>query len=212
MNSQMPIQECFLCFPDQSLVFDSGKDGLALSGLGPLVDGYSVVATLQHADSLADLETTIVRRYLDYTEYLRKAFASQYGTCLVAEHGNSPLCYFDWSRDKHCFHPHFLLFPGVPDVTREARKRISNEQSFPSLWQAISASKGEQEYLLLSPSPNKVTIFYPDSMLPSQFSRTLVGAALGKLHLASWQKHPNKSDAQSNAISSKILLTEFYDK
>ena len=47
-------ERCFLCSPDPALVYASDGSGVALCGLGPLVAGYSLVATRKHVRSAAD--------------------------------------------------------------------------------------------------------------------------------------------------------------
>src|SRR5665213_1668636 len=42
---------CFLCHPSPDLVYAENEDGVALCGLGPLVEGYSVVGTKLHMAS-----------------------------------------------------------------------------------------------------------------------------------------------------------------
>jgi len=83
-----PLRSCFLCEPDDQLVFLRSHAGIALAGLGPLVAGYSVVGTRQHVACLSGLDIRSRRQYLAFAENVRSVFAAKYGGCLLSEHGN----------------------------------------------------------------------------------------------------------------------------
>jgi hypothetical protein len=201
-----PLSTCFLCRPDPRLVFRQGAAGLALAGLGPISPGYSVVGTTQHVHSLADLAAPKLRDFLYFAEEIRETLTARYGSCLLAEHGNSPLCEFDSSRDKHCFHPHFLLFPGAQDVAGLIEQEAGRLQQFNTLAGAVAAGAGRREYLLVSSSPTQFSVLVPDRMLPSQFARALVAGQSGCPELVSWRNTPNYARALENAAANRVLF------
>src|SRR5689334_15782005 len=116
MRQRPEDQPCFLCAPAADLMYASNGRAFALCGLGPIVPGYSLVATKQHTASAADAvaDSTELPKF---AEQIRGLLASRYGNCLITEHGRVPVC-FDPSgtSDPHCYHAHFLLFPGVPEI------------------------------------------------------------------------------------------------
>ena len=46
---------CFLCAPLKDLIFARCDSAFALTGLGPILPGYTVVAATQHSASAADV-------------------------------------------------------------------------------------------------------------------------------------------------------------
>src|SRR5438270_12911388 len=108
---EMPVAGCFLCEPDPDLIFAESGSARALCGLGPISDGYSLVATRGHISSAADALPALGKGFLDFTASVRNALVDRFGSCLLSEHGRVPLCAQDVAADRHCYHAHFLLFP-----------------------------------------------------------------------------------------------------
>jgi len=84
--------DCFLCNPNGALVFHEGSAGIALAGLGPIVDGYTVVASRQHVSSATDLPGLALKSFCTYAEQIRGKLVEIYGSCLMTEHGKAGLC------------------------------------------------------------------------------------------------------------------------
>lgn len=206
------LRTCFLCDPDDHLIFLRTRSGIALAGLGPIAPGYSVVATTKHVACLDNLDIPSRRQYLELAEGVRSVLAAKHGACLLSEHGNTPLCEFDRSRDKHCFHPHFLLFPGVGAVEHLIPPNFGQINHLTSIEAAVTCARDGQEYLLISPRAGAYSVILPSGMLPSQFARSLVAASQGRPELTSWRTAPNYQVARENADANRLLFQGFDEK
>jgi diadenosine tetraphosphate (Ap4A) HIT family hydrolase len=52
--------QCFICSPSPELVFLESKNFYALAGLGPVVDGYCIIAAKSHVKSMADVPAALL--------------------------------------------------------------------------------------------------------------------------------------------------------
>ena len=191
---------CFLCNPDRALVYAESPAGIAVAGLGPLVEGYSVVASPDHTRSLADLPPSRREAFLSFLERIRDTLSSRWSTCLLTEHGRSPLCDLIFGRsDRHCYHAHCLLFPGAPTIQDELPHTFDRVDSFASMQDALAFASSAPEYFLVSPSSDLFQVCQEPFERSSQLARHLVAAKLSKPELASWKDHPQHSEASRNA-------------
>ena len=192
----------------EKLVFDRKQYGFGMAGLGPIVRGYSIVASPHHAQSLAEISATDLIGYLAYATEIRENLTAYYGNCLLTEHGNTPLCQVDDAKSIHCFHPHFLLFPNAPDIVPAAIDYFGSCKRFTNLTEAINATQDAEQYILISPNKTDYYLFLPTSGFPRQFIRMLVAEAIGKPHLASWRDHPNLDEAVTNSDQNRLILSK----
>lgn len=190
LDAEISRTDCFLCAPNEQFVFHREGECYAMTGIGPIVPGYSVVATQTHAHSLSQLKSHALSEYLQYTTKIRNALSAEYGSCLLTEHGKMPICRSAVSTDSHCFHPHFLLFPNSPDVVERATSQIKDYVLTDNFYDAIEIGCRADQYLLVSPSEGHYIIFMPES-LPNQYARLLVAEGVGNIELASWRDYPN---------------------
>ena len=198
MNPQQP---CFLCVPDPALVYASDGNHIALCGLGPIVEGYSLVATRAHVRSWADAGDGLA-----FVETIRNVLNQRYGSCLLTEHGRMPLC---GSRpgDGHCYHAHFLLFPAVPDISQKVRPYFFRADTLGSLADALGAAKQMEEYFLFSPSEDEYLLMSRPGRLIRQFARLMVAESVGEPEKASWVRYPEYNKATVAATELRRLVT-----
>jgi hypothetical protein len=199
MSEPVSDERCFLCNPPDDLVYATSEDAVALCGLGPLSEGYSVVASREHIGSVADIATRCPA-YLQFVERVQSFLSSEFGSCLVTEHGRVPVCLdVSGDADAHCFHAHLLFFPGVPDITKAAIPYFATSRQYGSFEEAAAAARPHKEYFLVSGSPDRVSIFTRPGRLIRQFARVLVADAIGKRELASWRSQPRRECAVAAA-------------
>ena len=111
-----------------------------------------------------------------------------------------PACLgFNGASDPHCFHAHFLLFPGAPSITADARKHFATEDQFMDLLSALKGAREKDEYILISDRPEEVSVFTRPGKLIPQFARLLVAEAIGHSELANWRKSPRREQAKQDA-------------
>lgn len=198
---RLPKRDCFLCDPSHDLVFLDREGFVALAGLGPIVDGYSLIAAKAHVRSMADLPAELHPDLDFFVNMVRSRLTKKYGSCLITEHGRMGICVEDADGfDEHCLHAHFLVFPGASDISEVARTYFGNSQIFGDLATALfQARLCEEEYVLVSPTPEQVTVFSKPLNIPRQLARYLVAHCSDAMHLADWRSHPNLEQARSIA-------------
>lgn len=202
-------QDCFLCRPASHLLAHIGDGCYTLAGVGPLSDGYAVVATDQHGPLEGAYGSALLTRWGQYSEWVQRALEAKFGTCVLAEHGKMSICNPNRPAGSHCFHPHFLLFPGAPDPLQEFRDHFRfNGEFFSTLPNALHRAFGLSNYLLVSPRPGEYFVFPAPGGLPRQFARAIIADSLGVPDLASWQSHPGGDWAMRNAEILRRLLNK----
>lgn len=191
------MEGCFLCSPDDELVFSRANHSVGIAGLGPIVPGYSLFTTSQHWQSIADIEEPVATAFSEFFQETRKKLSDNFGECLITEHGRVPVCVEGENdiADAHCYHAHCLVFPGAPDITEEARTYFRKIQSFSSMPEALNYARNEKDYLLISPNLNSFHIMSGPLNLPRQFARTLVAIRNGRANHASWRNFPEREKA-----------------
>jgi hypothetical protein len=190
---------CFLCEPDSRLVYRSDEGGVALCGLGPLVPGYTVVGTRTHINSAADA-TLSVPTFCPFVEDVRARLTSRYGSCVMTEHGRLPLCTdVSGTSETHCYHAHFLLFPGGPAIEAEARGYFKTATESSSLSQALRIAREQKEYVLISDTSSRFVVLTRPGRLIRQFTRVLIAGAVGTPTLANWRARPDLDRAIQDA-------------
>ena len=172
----------------------------ALCGLGPVVKAYSVVATRKHIPSAADAVEGDVPEFLEFALHVRAKLSNLFGSCLLTEHGRVPLC-LDVSgmTDPHCFHAHFLLFPGAPDIEATACSYFARTECATSLREALAVACQYDEYFLLSAHPDRFVVMTRPGRIIRQFARLLVAEAFGRSELANWRRLSQYEEAAQTA-------------
>jgi diadenosine tetraphosphate (Ap4A) HIT family hydrolase len=201
------VSNCFLCAPPRDLVFYECAEFFVLAGLGPVVEGYSVIGAKEHVRSMADMPMQQQGKRDEFVRMLRDRLSTRYGRCVVTEHGRMAVC-VDESGDHeaHCFHAHFLVFPGARDISDRARSYFLRSVTFGTLRAAMSYAAGCDEYLLVSPTSDSFNIFSGPVHLPRQLARILVAHDAKALHLADWREHPDRERARKFACDLKSLF------
>ena len=196
---------CFLCEVPLDIMYAESETAIALCGLGPLVPGYTVVGTKAHVASAADVSSQYPE-FLEFAEGVRSFLVKHYGSCLVTEHGRMPACVGPAGEpDTHCFHAHFLMFPGVPLVSESARPYFASRQTFSNVREALESALGVAEYFLISPDADEASILTRPGRLIPQFARMLVAKATGHPELTNWRKAPLRDQCISMATQLRAL-------
>lgn len=201
------MTDCFLCGPDEKLVYAADDETLAMSGLGPIVPGYSLVATTEHVRSAADAFAGPCPGFVNAVESTRALLSARYGSCLVTEHGRVPVCHETRDgrgHDPHCYHAHVLMFPAAPRV-EDLHEYFARVQTYGSLASALHAAVGEEEYVLWSPEPSSADILTRPDGLMRQFARYLIAGAVGDPSKADWRRYPDYDAAVKSATELRAL-------
>lgn len=198
---------CFLCdLPTDLIIFET-SNFVALAGLGPIVDGYCLLASKMHTRSMADVPDQLRAERSQALLRLRSFLTDQYGSCRVTEHGRMAVCTDDTEHDHHCFHAHFLLFPGAPDITSVSSSYFRQSKHFGDIEEALTYAASFDEYFLSSESGDRHTLFAGPLNMPRQLARILVASQLGRLNIADWKQAPRRDDALRIAHSLRSRLS-----
>jgi hypothetical protein len=183
---------CFLCTPERRWVYAQTEDFYAMLGLGPIVEGYSLIGTVAHVPSMFDLSEGDVDKLMAFTDRVREVLAPQYGEVIITEHGRVPPC-VDRDRDgqqAHCFHAHRLVFPIQADLT-DALEQYCPEMleygNFKDCWRSFS---WRGEYLYYERPDGTCVAAMAPLRTVRQFFRYRLAERLGQPELADWKTYP----------------------
>lgn len=169
-------------------------------GHGPIVAGYSIIATVGHEPSMMDLDGAVARRLEDFTETVREQLRNPFGPAVITEHGRVAPCVATPTQayEPHCLHAHRLVFPGLPDLdveTLAAGFKWRRYASFADLRDAADRPLGQ--YLACQPATGEAIVADVSGPLPRQFFRTLAAITAGHPELADWRR--DRGDATIEA-------------
>jgi len=198
-DTHLSERSCFLCEPLRDWIYCGNEQFLCMAGLGPLMDGYSVLASREHLHSMIDMPAEPVNAYEDLKLEVRARLMALYGKpCIFTEHGRVPVCDYHDNRanERHCYHAHQLAFVGNLDLSHALERpafRVRRFSDFREAHSAVSAIAGE--YLYYESASGAVTIAQAGPRIPRQFFRMLVADLVGAPHLANWRLHPGDPEA-----------------
>src|SRR5208282_1634470 len=159
----------------------------------------SVLATKAHLASAADA-SRIVPEFNVFAGRVRSILESAFGSCVLTEHGRIPVCVdVSGTTDPHCYHAHFLLFPGVHNIEDRAKEYFATVESARSLADAMAIAGAHREYFLISGTCDSYQVLTRPGKLIRQFARVLVADALKVPVRANWRKYPQEEEAIRNA-------------
>lgn len=197
---------CFLCRPDPRLMVQRGASSFWMTGLGPIVPNYSLIASYTHSRSYADVyaaSTCVAEELVD----IRVRIEGHLGPILLTEHGRVPVCRREADQhEQHCYHAHILVFPGAPSILSLASSYYRKCQSFPSLQEALAFAGDTDSYMLISPTQSQYNILHEPLNIPRQLARFLVAHQIGEADKADWRQLPNYAETISAATSLRRML------
>lgn len=176
-------------------------------GLGPVVEGYSLLATTAHSKSMLDLSEQEVEGLIEFTQHTRNLLSPHYGDSIITEHGRVAPC-VDGNRDlqqAHCFHAHRLVFPTTADLTEAVRNyglEVHEYSNFMEGWRQFS---WEGEYLYFERVDGSCLIAAAPMRSVRQFFRHKVAELMGQPEVANWTEYPQLKVLEA---ARRVLLPE----
>jgi hypothetical protein len=183
---------CFLCNPDQNWVYAQSEDFYAMLGLGPIVEGYSLIGTVAHVPSMLDLTEADVEKLGAFTARIRELLGSHYGDAIITEHGRVAPC-VDRDRDgqqAHCFHAHRLVFPMSSDLTDSIEQYGVEVMEYPNFKECWRNFSWRGEYLYYERANGSCVAASAPMRTVRQFFRHRLAESLGHPELADWKEYP----------------------
>jgi hypothetical protein len=161
-------------------------------GLGPVVEGYSLLATTAHTKSMLDLSEGEVQELIDFTQQTKSLLSKHYGDSIITEHGRVAPC-VDTNRDRqqaHCFHAHRLIFPTSLDLSEAISNyglEVQEYSNFTDGWRQFS---WPGEYLYFERVDGSCLIAAAPMRTVRQFFRHKVAELMGRPEMGDWTEHP----------------------
>ncbi|MDQ2905657.1 MAG: hypothetical protein M3Y81_19190 [Chloroflexota bacterium] len=189
------MKDCFFCDPDRDRLLYESEHFYVFLGLGPIVEGYTLLVAKQHIRSMLDMPCEMRAAYEAEKGRLKELILAAYGSpAIVTEHGRVQVWIVEDEKahDLLCYHAHQLFFPVDVDLSR-----LSHEGPFEKVFEdgslfemPASQLQEDEEYLLFENSSGRVFVYKVARKCPRQYMRYLVARALGRPELANWQRYP----------------------
>lgn len=195
---------CFLCYPGQKLVYKSSQNFYAMLGLGPVLEGYTVVASFAHLTSMLDLTEELAEERCIFVLEMRRVLNKIYGPCIITEHGRVPASnyydpthydptdYYDSTEsNKHHYHAHSLVFPIDLDLTPSLHEEFSGcVSAYDSFHDARQYAEMGVEYLYYEKPNGSCLLVVPKSGFRRRYFRHLVAEQFGCPQIEDWHEYP----------------------
>lgn len=212
----MPLDACFLCEPDSSLIYHEDDTFFAMLGHGPIIEGYSLIATKAHIPSMLDIDERAAEKIVLFAQQVRQRLRPYYGEVLLTEHGRVAPCEVDerseckanclHTREAHCYHAHRLVFPLHIDLDEALNKYGLALKHYSSFIECYQKFTPKNEYLYWEKPDGTCTICSAPRQLVRQFFRREIAETINNPDLASWRKFPRLEvveEAKSRLIERK---------
>lgn len=186
-------QGCFLCRPDPALIYLVDEPFFAMLGVGPIGEGYSLIATKSHEQSMFDLTPDDAEQLTRFTADVRDRLRPLYGECALGEHGRVALCVGQAAveHEPHCMHAHRLVFPGLNYLPLAAVTPGATVEPYGSFSEAYRSFKPSGQYLYAESADGSCEVAEMPRPVPRQQLRRLAANLRGEPPCNSdWVKHP----------------------
>lgn len=187
-------QGCFLCKPDPALVYMEQGEFFAMLGLGPIGEGYSLIASRGHQQSMLDLTEYEATQLAEFTQEVRDRLGPLFGECSIGEHGRVALCVGQVTvrHEPHCMHAHRLVFPGLSALPLRPAARGATVESFKTFRDAHANFRTAGQYLYAENADGTCEVAAVPRAIPRQQLRRLAANLRQESpDLANWQDHPS---------------------
>jgi hypothetical protein len=183
---------CFLCEPDEGLVYARSESFFALLGWGPIGEGYSLVATREHVPSMLDVSRAEADELQAFTGRVRGLLRPHFGESLVTEHGRVATCVEPATStyEPHCLHAHRLLFPGIEPIDISTLAYRFEWKSYYEFKEVRELFNWPRQYLYVEHPDETCQVAPASAPVPRQFFRTLIAAVSGTPEVADWRSQP----------------------
>jgi len=186
------ITDCFLCNQNVKLTYYDDINFYAMLGIGPIIEGYSLIVTKKHIPSMLDLSDDLGKELTKVTSNIKKILLDKFGKCIITEHGRVPPCEIEEldKHEAHCYHAHRLVFPINIDLTDSFTRHNLKVYNFNSFSEALEKFRYKDEYLYFEKFDGTCIIAPTRNKIARQFFRYEIAEKIGKPELANWKRYP----------------------
>ncbi len=199
----MRSSSCFLCDPEPDLTWMESERFRAVLGLGPVGEGFSLIATREHLPSMFDLDSELAEELVEFTAEVRARLEPLYGSVVVTEHGRVAPCVGPMTRqhEPHCLHAHRLVFPGQDSLDLGRVAPRLPRKGFDGYPTARREFAWPGQYLYAEQPDGRCEVGMVNGPLPRQFLRAVVAFAQGRPELADWRRHPDHETVEAARLA-----------
>jgi hypothetical protein len=157
-------------------------------GIGPIMEGYSIIATKEHVPSMFDLKPSQLQDFVEYRKTVSGILSNIYGPLVITEHGRVTASdFYNPDRDAHCYHAHQLVFPVAVDLAPDLKALYGgNLFQYEEFSEAYDAHRKAGEYLYYEFGDGCCVV--ENIEYPRQFFRKLIAEKIGVPHRADWSR------------------------
>jgi diadenosine tetraphosphate (Ap4A) HIT family hydrolase len=194
---------CFLCDPEPDLTWMDSPSFRAVLGLGPIGEGFSLIATREHLPSMFDLNQEAAEELVEFTAKVRARLEPLYGRAVVTEHGRIAPCVGPIARrhEPHCLHAHRLVFPGQDSLDLGRVAPRMPRMAFDSYLVARSEFALVGQYVYAEQPDGQCEVGMVTGPLPRQFLRAVVASAQGRPEIADWRRYPDYETVEAAKLA-----------
>lgn len=189
---------CFLCDPEPEFTWAESDHFRAVLGIGPVGEGFTLIAAREHLPSMLDLSQSHVRELNDFTNLVRERLGKIYGDTVLAEHGRVAACVEPMTRahEPHCLHAHRLVFPNIRQLELSEAAPGMEIQRYNDFELAHDYYNDCGQYLYVE-DDRGVQIGRIEGRLPRQFLRAIIALKRGCPELADWRRRPGFHEVEA---------------
>jgi diadenosine tetraphosphate (Ap4A) HIT family hydrolase len=160
--------------------------------LGPIVEGYTLIVSLDHISCCAEIPEQSVDEFDALVRAVSKAQRSVYGKSVFYEHGRTGSCAADPSGEPHCYHAHLHMVPTAIPVAEHVNRELALTRF--DNWDDVRSEYSDRRkpYILVQDGSDIGVSFDPKA-LRRQFLRSIVANATGMPELSDWMAFPGSA-------------------
>jgi len=186
---------CFFCYPDADRLLFQTHHFYGLLGLGPIVEGYTVLASKDHHRCYREIPRSLWPEMEVCIQFVAQLLASAFSRPVIYEHGKAGGCFIRDGSFKHCYHAHMNFIPSMGRLP----SHLQNDDSVGVRWEpqgpleCVLGEDRHEPYLLFSSSARRWSLaeISDPRRLPSQYLRKVLANHLGGCAEWDWRESPN---------------------
>lgn len=177
---------CVFCnFDSESIentIIDETDNFYVLPAVGSLVDGYLLIVTKRHVNSMADLTDSESYEYIELIDKYRKRFKSIYKRYpIIFEHGTPKVHLKNKASSVDHAHTHIVNHNYLDEG------KIIEDINFKNI-DSIDIIKNDKNYILYINPLEKIFVSY-NFPIESQLMRKMIAADLGIHNKYNWKNY-----------------------
>lgn len=179
------LSTCAFCYPsrDRSILYED-DDAYVMPTLGSFVEGYVLLISTQHRDSVADAANENFRRV---KEAVGATLDATYGAHCFFEHGRVGNCY-QRAKSRICFHAHLHCLPIEGDLIGKVAEDFPASRSVDGIDELAAVRQEIPHYLYVETDDGRKRAFEVDGDIERQYLRRRAAELIDRpAEVANWQ-------------------------